>query len=80
MQGSASVVEDARQPPYLCPVDLAKVVFLGSTSAEMRYRALLEFCEREDLKGSLFFAPFAAWIRGRLELVGGLVDEDSEDL
>ena len=25
MQGSASVVEDARQPPYLCPVDLGKI-------------------------------------------------------
>lgn len=25
MQGSASLAEDARQPPYLCPVDLAKL-------------------------------------------------------
>jgi len=24
MQGSASIIEDARQPPYLCPVDLVK--------------------------------------------------------
>ncbi|KAG5644538.1 hypothetical protein DXG03_008192 [Asterophora parasitica] len=27
MQGSASLVEDARQPPYLCPVDLAKLLY-----------------------------------------------------
>jgi archaemetzincin len=26
MQGSASLREDVRQPPYLCPVDLAKVL------------------------------------------------------
>ncbi|APA08035.1 hypothetical protein sscle_03g028050 [Sclerotinia sclerotiorum 1980 UF-70] len=26
MQGSGSIIEDARQPPYLCPVDLKKVV------------------------------------------------------
>lgn len=72
MQGSASVCEDARQPPYLCPVDLAKVVSVTSTSAELRYRALLEFCERGDSKKSLFFASFAAWIRGRLDGFEGL--------
>jgi archaemetzincin len=67
MQGSASVCEDARQPPYLCPVDLAKVVCATSSSAEGRYRALLAFCERDGLRDSLFFAPYAAWMRGRSE-------------
>ncbi|KAJ5965753.1 hypothetical protein N7481_012467 [Penicillium waksmanii] len=64
----ASVREDARQPPYLCPADLAKVVYVASTSGEVRYRALLEFCESDYLKGSLFFAPFGAWIRGEVGL------------
>lgn len=71
MQGSASVCEDARQPPYLCPVDLAKVLSATSTSASLRYRALLNFCEREELKETLFFAPFAAWIKSRLNSVDG---------
>jgi archaemetzincin len=27
MQGTASIAEDVRQPPYLCPVCLAKVAY-----------------------------------------------------
>lgn len=62
MQGSASLAEDARQPPYLCPVDLAKLkqaVCLkkekktkkreeqdGEEWVEERYRALERFCSR----------------------------------
>lgn len=62
MQGSASLAEDARQPPYLCPVDLAKLkqaVSLkkekkkkdkeehdGEEWVEERYRALERFCSR----------------------------------
>ncbi|KAL4877838.1 hypothetical protein BJY04DRAFT_230439 [Aspergillus karnatakaensis] len=47
MQGSASVAEDARQPPYLCPVDLAKVLAATGSTVGERERALLEFCEGE---------------------------------
>lgn len=32
MQGSASLREDVRQPPYLCPVDLAKVLEATTTT------------------------------------------------
>lgn len=66
MQGTASLREDARQPPYLCPVDLAKLLNVTSVTASQRYRALLAFCERPENKATHFFAPFAAWIRGRL--------------
>ena len=66
MQGSASIIEDARQPPYLCPVDLAKV--LRATGADdkiqERYRALEEFCRRFS-KVHLFEA-FGKWIEGRM--------------
>lgn len=64
MQGSASIAEDARQPPYLCPVDLAKVLQVTGTSTEQRYTALLEFCvEHEEAQ---LFVAFAAWLRARL--------------
>jgi archaemetzincin len=74
MQGTASICEDARQPPYMCPVDLAKVLSATSSSASERYRALLKFCERPENLDTHFFGPFAAWIRSRLHQV-----EDSAD-
>lgn len=62
MQGSASLAEDARQPPYLCPVDLAKLKHAvsfkkekkkkgkveqdGAEWVEERYRVLERFCSR----------------------------------
>ena len=66
MQGSASIIEDARQPPYLCPVDLAKV--LRATGADdkiqERYRALEEFCKR--FSEVHLFEAFGKWIEGRM--------------
>lgn len=75
MQGSASIIEDARQPPYLCPVDLAKV--LRATGADEkimeRYRALDEFCKR--FSEVHLFEAFGKWIEGRLvELDASEVD------
>ena len=64
MQGSCSLAEDARQPPYLCPIDLAKTLDASGTTAETRYQALLKFCEQHaDVH---LFAAFAAWISARL--------------
>lgn len=66
MQGSASIIEDARQPPYLCPVDLAKV--LRATGADEkikeRYRALDEFCKK--FREVHLFGAFGKWIEGRM--------------
>lgn len=66
MQGSASLSEDMRQPPYLCPVDLAKL--LAGTKGEMqaRYSALLEYCERLHIRGSPHFMAFGAWLRASI--------------
>ncbi|CAI7669583.1 unnamed protein product [Penicillium bialowiezense] len=72
MQGSASICEDARQPPYLCPVDLVKALSTTGSSASDRYGALLSFCERPGNVDTHFFAPFAAWIRGRLNQIENL--------
>ncbi|KAJ5692627.1 hypothetical protein N7462_002050 [Penicillium macrosclerotiorum] len=48
MQGTASMSEDVRQPPYLCPVDLAKLLHATSTTETQRYQALLAFCEKSN--------------------------------
>jgi archaemetzincin len=66
MQGTASVVEDARQPPYLCPIDLAKVLKATGADERDRYRSLLEFCERN--KEVHLFAAYGAWIYRILEM------------
>lgn len=65
-QGTAGLTEDARQPPYLCPVDLAKVLHATDADSVQRYRALLSFCEKFRERDR-FFAAFAAWLQVRLE-------------
>ncbi|CEL04176.1 hypothetical protein ASPCAL05307 [Aspergillus calidoustus] len=67
MQGSASLTEDIRQPPYLCPVDLAKVLASTRATVADRYAALLQFCEREKIKDLPHFAAYAAWLKSSLE-------------
>ncbi|KAH9484637.1 Archaemetzincin-2 [Psilocybe cubensis] len=69
MQGSGTVIEDVRQPPYLCPVDLSKLLKACGTTEEAQLEALLVFCERFP-KVQLFMA-FAAWIRAKRLIDGG---------
>ncbi|KAJ7189838.1 hypothetical protein GGX14DRAFT_607651 [Mycena pura] len=64
MQGTASLKEDARQPPFLCPVDLAKLLYATGASRDDRYLAILAFCNKQP--DSHLFAAFAAWIRAQL--------------
>ena len=66
MQGTASIIEDARQPPYLCPVDLAKILNATGGERDARYGALLAFCERNG--ETHLFAAYGVWIRGMLEM------------
>ncbi|KAK0912814.1 hypothetical protein LTR02_002665 [Friedmanniomyces endolithicus] len=63
MQGTAGLSEDARQPPYVCPVDTAKLLTATGANEVEWLRALLEFCDRfgEDA----LFSSFAAWLRVR---------------
>ncbi|KAK2753940.1 hypothetical protein FQN54_007299 [Arachnomyces sp. PD_36] len=65
MQGSASLAEDARQPPYLCPIDLVKVLHATGTTAEQHYLSLLSFCDKHDEVH--LFSALGAWIRARIE-------------
>lgn len=68
MQGTTGLSEDARQPPYLCPVDFAKVLHATGAGQVERYRALLEICEKWD--GDSLFVAFAAWLKARIEEIG----------
>ncbi len=41
MQGTTSLAEDVRQPPYLCPADLAKVLRATMANEKERWEAML---------------------------------------
>jgi archaemetzincin len=64
MQSTASIAEDARQPPYLCPVDLTKVLRATGADEMERYHTLLEYCEKH--KDVQLFSAFGAWINAVL--------------
>lgn len=72
MQGTASLAEDARQPPYLCPVDLVKMLNATGADAIQRYQAIQAYCSKHP--HIQLFAAFHAWIAGRLK---GLACEPS---
>ena len=82
MQGTASMAEDRRQPPYLCPVDLEKIkmAVCAKTGAadewtKERYQALLNYCDGHTQKGEGgLWAGFAGWLQGRL----GQIDSNTE--
>lgn len=65
MQGTASLLEDSRQPPYLCPIDLAKILRATGTDVQGHYEALLGFCEGH--MDTHLFAAYRAWIRERVK-------------
>jgi archaemetzincin len=76
MQSTAGVAEDVRQPPYLCPVCIAKISHMAAVEllqgseesrqaySEARYRALESFCDQWKHVG--LFAGYQAWLRTRL--------------
>lgn len=74
MQGTGGIIEDMRQPPYLCLVCLAKLtravgdVEKGVDEVHLliaRYTALAKFCER--WKRVAMFAAYGAWLGKRME-------------
>jgi archaemetzincin len=64
MQGTANVCEDARQPPFLCPVDLAKLTTATGVEVAGRYQALQAFCDKRA--NVHLFGAFSAWLGLRL--------------
>jgi len=77
MQGTASLEEDDRQPPYLCPICLTKLTCAMQRTkpgidkpAEKeyvlrRYEALEVFCSKRP--GVPMLADFGVWLRVRME-------------
>lgn len=65
MQGSSSLQEDARQPPYICPVDLAKMLSATGADPMERYEAIAAFCKKHP--GVHLFDAFRAWLLERLK-------------
>ena len=76
MQATASLTEDVRQPPYLCPVDMAKMLRATGVDVRERYEALLTVCGRHGHGGAGWFKAFGAWITVRL----GELEEVKEGL
>ena len=72
MQGTASVGEDRRQPPDLCPIDLEKLRQALNEHIEdvdweeERYQALAKVC-RGHVGAS--WSAFEAWLQARLERI-----------
>lgn len=78
MQSTSSLLEDTRQPPYLCPVCDSKishmiVVELQGGKEEdkrrwicARYSALRSFCTTEERKKAVLWAGLGAWIGATL--------------
>lgn len=79
MQATASLAEDVRQPPYLCPVDLAKMLRATGADERERYEALLAFCRRREDGRAGPFKAFAAWIGGRLQELDKGVEKETAD-
>ncbi|KAK6430233.1 hypothetical protein LTR95_013612 [Oleoguttula sp. CCFEE 5521] len=61
MQSTAHLSEDARQPPYLCPVDMAKILTATGATEREWYRAMLS-AMRPWMHSDRMFAGFCAWL------------------
>ncbi|KAL1836540.1 hypothetical protein VTJ49DRAFT_5037 [Mycothermus thermophilus] len=80
MQDTAGVAEDLRQPPYLCPVCLAKfarAVRDGDSRTATdddasfyvsRYKALVQVCARWEFATPMF-AAYRCWLEKRIDLL-----------
>ncbi|KAI9655888.1 MAG: hypothetical protein M1831_004733 [Alyxoria varia] len=62
MQGTGSLAEDYRQPPYLCPVDLEKVLIATGADPIKRRDALSTYLHAQRRQEIHMFAAFAAWL------------------
>jgi len=68
MQGSANLREDARQPPYLCAHEHAKLTRATGATERAREEAIKAFCEKHPRVA--LFAAMAAWIRAKQAATG----------
>ncbi|KAF7191805.1 Archaemetzincin-2 [Pseudocercospora fuligena] len=69
MQGTAGLEEDSRQPPYLCPVDLKKVLHAvgARNGGRERCEELRKFCEVwGEKEGGGMWRAWGKWLEGRV--------------
>ncbi|KAK4202354.1 hypothetical protein QBC40DRAFT_43692 [Triangularia verruculosa] len=89
MQGTAGIVEDVRQPPYLCPVCLEKVMSgflevpeyarIGRDALVLqRYEKLYEFCTDKKRAGVKMFAGYGAWLEKRIDALKASEEKKEE--
>ncbi|KAF2475557.1 uncharacterized protein BDR25DRAFT_301180 [Lindgomyces ingoldianus] len=71
MNASASIREDPRQAPYLCPVDLEKVRRVTGTGVDKWYESMVEYCEAEDRGDVHMFRALGGWCRAMMEVRKG---------
>lgn len=76
MQATASIKEDLRQPPYLCPVDEAKVGRATGKGGRERGEVLGRWCGGRREFG--MFAALGGWVAGRVGEMGGEREEEVE--
>lgn len=62
MQSTAGMLEDARQPPYLCPIDEAKLLKTTGTTAAKRDSAMVELLKQPAFSQEPMFAAFSKWL------------------
>ncbi|KAL8789656.1 MAG: hypothetical protein Q9213_001092 [Squamulea squamosa] len=73
MQGSASLAEDARQPPYLCPVCEEKILSATGADAGERMKRLM------DVAGQWGWGGLEGWGKMILEVKGQGCKEDGKE-
>lgn len=72
MQGSATIREDHRQPMYLCPIDLRKVLHATGATEVEHLKALSEFIATDKVRGVELFVAMGAWTNARLRDLGAV--------
>ncbi|KAK4142231.1 uncharacterized protein C8A04DRAFT_38478 [Dichotomopilus funicola] len=87
MQATGSILEDLRQPPYLCLVCEAKLGRAVRSASNLvgtgkgdgdekewlvrRYEKLVAFCERKGMREVRMFAAYRNWLMQRIAVVKG---------
>ncbi|KAL8773892.1 MAG: hypothetical protein Q9209_001322 [Squamulea sp. 1 TL-2023] len=73
MQGSASLAEDARQPPYLCPVCEEKVLSATGADAGKRMKRLI------DVAGQWGWGGLEEWCKTNLKVMEQGCKDDGKE-
>lgn len=66
MQGSADLCEDQRQPGYLCPIDLGKVLLAIGGKERQWLEGMSKFCADRRWEQVVYFKALGAWCDARL--------------